>query len=172
MGKEAGVWPSEVVLASYDDKDVLAYLETFVGALTALAELNEQSLVHMGAVPLLPVEGGWVDSLPAQLEDAADVGRAFVAYVQLIGSFELFAKPFEEFLRRAAELEAIPSVDIAFDAWVLRCITLCLTQSRIGTMRRLGCSSWEYICKGSTCSKVVAKLLLDGYRSRVAKDLA
>jgi hypothetical protein len=170
MARE-GAWPQrEPILASYDNCDVIEYLETFLEALTALVRLLERSSGGPEiAIPEGPsVRREWIEALPAQLATQADWVRASVAYVQLLESLEDFAGPFGEFLRRAAELGSIPHVDIEFDEWVLKCTMLCLRESGVPIVREVGSTFKVELGGGARRSMVVAVVLLQGYRDRLA----
>lgn len=169
MGSE-GVWPqNEPVLASDDISDVIEYLKTFKLGLKALAKLVENASSDASAVASEPpsTQTEWIVDLPPQLENAADWKRASVAYVQLLETFESFAEPFEGFLCRAAELRTIPSVDIEFDAWVWKCITVCLTAARVNSVRESGFRPGQELSEGVRCTIMVADLLLRGYEDRL-----
>ena len=171
--RSEGVWPqNEPVLASYDIPDVIKYLKTFKLGMMALAQrvqnASSDATVVASEPPSMQME--WTVNLPVQLENAADWKRASVAYVQLLETFESFVEPFEEFLRRAAELHTIPYVDIEFDAWVLKCITACLTASGVNSVREAGFRSGQELSEGVRCSIIVADLLLRGYEDRLVKS--
>jgi hypothetical protein len=115
------------------------------------------------------VEGGWIEELPAQLTDSAGWEEAAAAYVQLMEGFQQFAEPFEDFLRRAAELGTIPDADIVFEVWVFKCIRLCLTHSGLIKMVDIRQCACRELYEGALCSKAVAKVLLRGYKGRASR---
>jgi hypothetical protein len=135
------VWPqTEPVLRSYAIEDVIEYLEVFIAALAALSRPVERATTQRGSLTIDArlVEQEWKQELAAQLETAADWERASVAYVQLLMNFAVFAEPFEDFMRRVVELGTIPQAEIAFEAWALKCIRLCLTVSGVDVMLETG----------------------------------
>jgi hypothetical protein len=171
--RSEGVWPrNEPILASYDISDVIVYLKTFKLGLMALAQRVQNAFSDATIVASEPpsMQTEWTVNLPVQLENTADWKRASVAYVQLLETFESFAEPFEGFLYRAAELHTIPYVDIDFDACVLKCITVCLTASRVNSVREAGFGSGQELSEKVRCTIIVADLLLRGYKDRFVKS--
>jgi hypothetical protein len=164
--RSEGVWPrNKPVLASYDISDVIKYLKTFKLGMMALAQrvqnASSDATVVASEPPSMQME--WTVNLPVQLENEADWKRASVAYVQLEGSFE-------GFICRAAELHTIPYVDIEFDAWVLKCVTVCLTASGVNSVREAEFRSSQELSEGVRCSIIVADLLLRGYEDCLVKS--
>lgn len=164
-------WPrSKPVVTSYEVRAVIKYLETIVDCLAVLARFSELAPVDVALAfdKTRSVEEGWVEHLEAEVRNVADLGRALVAYVQLIGSFAEFGKPFERFVRRAAKQGTIPYVDIAFDAWTLKCILLCLKESGITSIVQGGGCSCRELLSGARRSMIVINVLIQGYKDRLA----
>jgi hypothetical protein len=82
----------EPLLASYNDKDVIAYLEEVVTALADLAQLMERTSIERVFVVLDTrlLRLGGIKNLPAQLDGDAARGQVLVACVQTDGELEGF----------------------------------------------------------------------------------
>jgi hypothetical protein len=172
MGSQ-GVWPRNApALASYDDKDVVVYLTDFQLGLMAIAKLVDHASNDTSIILNEPPASKrtWIAFLPAQLQSTGAWERASVAYVQLLETFELFARPFETFLLRAAELD-IPDIDVRSERWILKCVTLCLAASRVDTVKSSGFRSVQDFNSCAHNALIANELLLKFYKGRLAAGI-